>query len=338
MDKDAGMSGSPDRHARMLGYDVDLGRLAATISRRRRLVFACIGAALLLALVYLHLATYTYTATLVVSPVASSSGVSGGGLSGKLGKLGGLASLAGISLGNDPATQAFMMYQEGLYSRDVAEQLARNPLILHKVFHKQWDEAGQRWIPPFPPVRAVIVFVETVIGMPVRPWQPPNGALLQEYINDYVDLEADQEKPIVTITYRFEDPEFAVYFLRELDRAVDNKLRGIALSRANEYVGYLSDQLTKVTNTDVRDALMSTLIDQENTRMMASVTAPYSAQPFGPPSASRKPMNPNPFLVLAAALFGGTFLGGLAAVWLPPVKRMQLRVRKPFAKPNLGTH
>jgi hypothetical protein len=333
----AGMKDSRDGHARMLGYDVDLGRMASTISGRRRLVLSFVGAAALAALVYLHVATYTYTATLIVSPVTSSSPVAGAGLSGKLGRLGGLASLAGISLGNDPATQAFMMYQEGLYSRDVAEQLARNPLIMHNVFHKQWDEAGQKWIPPFPPLRALVVFAETVIGMPVRPWEPPNGALLQDYINDYVDLEADQEKPVVTITYRFEDPQFAVYFLRELDRAVDNKLRGIALSRANEYVGYLSDQLTKVTNTDVRDALMSTLIDQENTRMMASVTAPYSAQPFGPPSASRKPMNPNPLLILPAALVLGGSLGALAALWLPPLKRFRWRFRKRFAKPNLGT-
>jgi hypothetical protein len=331
------MNDSRDRHARMLGYDIDLGKLASAISRRRRLVLAFVGAAALLALTYLHVATYTYTATLIVSPVASSSSSAGGGLGGKLGRLGGIASLAGISIGGDPATQAFMMYQEGLYSRDVAEQLARDPVIMHNVFHKQWDDAAQKWIPPFPPVRAVIVFVQTVLGMPVLPWQPPNGALLQDYINDHVDLEADQDKPVVTITYRFEDPQFAVYFLRELDRAVDNKLRSIALARANEYVGYLSEQLTKVTNTDVRDALMSTLIDQENTRMMASVTAPYSAQPFGPPSASRKPMNPNPFLILPAALVLGGLLGGLAALWLPPVKRFQLRLRKPFAKPNLGT-
>src|SRR5215467_7994801 len=89
MDKNTGMNPSREGHARMLGYDVDLGRLWSTISRRRRLVLGCAGMAGLAALIYLHIATYTYTATLIVSPVQSTSPSMGGGLGSKLGKLGG---------------------------------------------------------------------------------------------------------------------------------------------------------------------------------------------------------------------------------------------------------
>lgn len=323
---------SSSQHKRtLLGYDIDFGAFFAVVRARWRLFFATVIGTLLIALVYLHTATYKYTATLMVSPVQSSQG---GSLSGKLGGLSNLASIAGINIGGDAATQAFMLYQKGLYSRDVADLLAKDPQIMHAVFQKQWDATAKQWIPPNPAVRAIVVFVQGLIGIPYRDWQPPNGALLQDYITDNVNVDADADKPVVTITYNDQDPEFAVTFLHALDRAIDNKLRDLALVRSNQYIGYLSDQLTKVTNTDVRDALMSTLTDQENTKMMASVTAPYSAQPFGPPTASRKPMVPKPALVLPAALIIGGFAASLAVIWLPPVRWSRTRFAKWFGKPN----
>jgi uncharacterized protein involved in exopolysaccharide biosynthesis len=320
---------SSQRKRKLLGYDIDLGAFFAIVKARRRLVFSTIVGTLLLALLYLHIATYKYTATLMVSPVQSSQG---GSLSGKLGGLSNLASIAGINIGADAATQAFMLYQKGLYSRDVADLLAKDPLIMHGVFSKQWDADAKQWIPPNPTVRAIAAFVQGLIGIPHHEWQPPDGALLQDYITDNVNVEIEPDKPVVTITYSDQDPAFAVMFLHALDRTIDNKLRDLALVRSNQYIGYLSDQLTKVANADVRDALMSTLTDQENTKMMASVTAPYSAQPFGPPTVSRKQMIPKPFLVLAAALIIGGFAGSLAALWLPPVRWSTTRFAKWFGK------
>ena len=321
---------SSQRKRTLLGYDIDLGELFGVVRSRRKLAFAVAAGTVLVALLYLHIATYKYTATLMVSPVIQSSQT--GSLSSKLGGLSSLASLAGVNIGGDTATQAFMLYQKGLYSRDVADLLAKDPQIMHAVFRKQWDATGKQWIPPNPTVRTIAVFVQSLLGIPHHDWQPPDGALLQEYITNHVYIETEPDKPVVTITYSDQDPQFAVKFLHTLDRAVDDKLRDLALVRANQYIGYLSDQLTKVANTDVREALMTTLTDQENTKMMASVTAPYSAQPFGPPSASRRPMFPKPFLVLAAALLIGVFAGGLAAIWLPPLRWSKTRFGKWFGK------
>ena len=323
-------SSQPKR--KLLGYDIDLGAFFAVVKARRRLFFSIIASTVLVALLYLHLATYKYTATLMVSPVTQSS--QSGSISGKLGGLSSLASLAGINIGADAATQAFMLYQKGLYSRDVADLLAKDPQIMHAVFYKQWDADAKQWTPPNPTKRAIIGFVQDLIGIPRHDWKPPDGALLQEYITDNVNVDIEPDKPVVTITYNDQDPEFAVKFLHAIDRTVDNKLRDLALVRSNQYIGYLSDQLTKVTNADVRDALMSTLTDQENTKMMASVTAPYSAQPFGPPSASRKQMIPKPFLVLAAALVIGGFFASLAVIWLPPLRWSKTRFAKWFGKPS----
>jgi hypothetical protein len=297
----------------MLGYDVDLAALFLCLRQRWRLIGGGALGAVLLALVYLHIADYTYTATLMVSPVMSSSSDN---MAGKLGGLKGLASLAGVNIGDNLGTQDFMLYQAGLYSRDVADELAKNPVVMHTVFASQWDGAAKQWSQPSGLMQGVVAVVKGAIGIPGQPWQPPGGAVLQEYIADNVAVAADTEKPIVTISYRDKSQWFAAYFLRELDRAVDNKLRTNALTRAQQYSAYLSDQLTKITNADVREALMSTLSEQEKIKMMASATAPYAAQPFGNPSASRKPASPKPLLVMIAAVFIGVSLGVVGALWL----------------------
>ncbi len=318
----------------LLGYDINVDELVQTLRARRRLLFAVVLGTILLVIVYLHIAVYTYTATLMVSPVLSSSSDSS---SSELGSLKGLASLAGINVGGNMGTQAFMLYQEGLYSRDVADELAKNPDIMHTVYRGQWDAANKQWVEPPGAVRALAAVVKGILGIPDHPWQPPDGALLQDYIADNVSVDADPQKPVVTISYSSQDPQFAVKFLRELDRAVDNKLRTNALVRANQYSSYLSDQLNKVTNTTVREALMTTLTDQEKIKMMASVTAPYAAQPFGLPSASRRPTNPKPILALAVGVFVGGLLGIAAALWLPPLDRPSRRFKALLGKLGLGT-
>jgi hypothetical protein len=298
---------------KMLGYDIDLAALFGALRAGWRPIAGGILGALALALIYLHLCDYTYTATLMVSPVMASASDN---MASKLGGLKGLASLAGVNIGDNLGTQDFMLYQQGIYSRDVAEDLARNPVVMHTIFARQWDDGAKRWLPPNGLVRAVAVAVKGAIGIPDQPWQAPGGAALQEYIADNVSVAADAEKPIVTVSYRDKSQWFAAYFLHELDRAVDNKLRTNALTRAQQYSAYISEQLTRITNADVREALMATLTEQEKIKMMASATAAYAAQPFGTPSASRKPTSPKPFLVLFAAAITGGLAGSAAALWL----------------------
>jgi uncharacterized protein involved in exopolysaccharide biosynthesis len=313
----------------MLGYDIDLGQVFARLYARKILILSFLFAAVLLAASYLRLAEYTYTATLVVSPAASSTD----SLPNSLRGLNGLASIAGINLGAGMGTQSFMLYQEGLYSRDVADELSRDPEIMHAAFYKKWDEATRNWIQPSGLLFALARDAKAAIGLPNPPWHAPDGQLLQEYIGDNVDVESDPEKPVVTITFHHRNPQFAAKFLAALDRAVDEKLRYNALQRANEYIAYLSDALTKTTNADIRESLLTALSDQEKTRMMASASPPFAAQPFGMPSTSRNPTNPRPLLVLAAGILMGAVLGVLAALWLPP-QSVSRRVRKPVAAPT----
>lgn len=320
----------------MLGYDIDIKELIQTAVRRRRLIMGTIAGCLALAVGYLHVATYLYTATMVVSPVMTDSS-SGGGMMNKLGGLKGLASLAGVNIGGDLGSQSFVLFQEGLYSRDVAGTLAKDPRIMHVVFDTRWDEKAHQWRRPSSFHVATVGFVKGVIGMPVTPWQPPDAASLQKYVSDNVTVDADPTQPVVTITYRDKDPTFAGYFLARLYQAVDSKLRAQALDRATQYSKYLTDQLKTVMNQDVRTAMMSSLIGQETNKMMASVTAPYSAQPFDPPFVSPRPTFPKPALVLFLAGVLGLVFGVLGALWLPPIEVSFGDVKRVFGRPSLDS-
>jgi hypothetical protein len=320
------MDEQPQRQ-NLLGYDIDLNRVWKNIRRGRKLIVGCIFGAFLFGIAHLQMTPYTYTATLMVSPVLSSSS---NGIAGKLGSLGGVASLAGIDLGGDTGSLDFALYQEGIFSRDVADDLAKDPDIMHTLYGGQWNAAEKRWNPPPDFLRLVVGGVKTVLGMPQVAWQPPSGAELQGYIANSVRVTKDPKKPFVVITYDDTDPQFAVRFLSKLDRAVDRKLRQNAWGRASQYSNYISDQLNKVTNADIRQAMMTALTDQEKIKMMASATAPYAAQPFAPPSASRRPTSPSPMRVLLFAIVLG-FVAGIAATLLPPTQRWLAR-RQPGAE------
>jgi uncharacterized protein involved in exopolysaccharide biosynthesis len=297
----------------MLGYDIDLVAVLRQLRARIRLIGVFVVGAIVLALIHLHLATYTYTATLMVSPVTSSNDPTS-----RLQGLSGLASLAGVRMGTDAGTQSFLLYQQAIPSRDVADRLSMNPEIMHTVF-RSWDPATRQWKRPSGIASAVTGFIKAVIGIPTSEWSPPGGAELNDYIKRSVTVNKDADSPTVTITFKHRDPKFAVYMLHELDRAVDWKLRQNAIGRATEYVSYLENQLRSVTDTSIREALMATLIDQEKTKMMASATAPYAAQPFGMPSVSRRPTSPKPLLVLVLALMCGGLAGVMAALFAPQI-------------------
>jgi len=87
----------------------------------RKTILWTVLATVLVAIIYLHSATYLYTAELDVTPVQSSASNVGG----KLGGLSGLASLAGVNLPQNSGEAQFELYVEGIQSRSVADARRR---------------------------------------------------------------------------------------------------------------------------------------------------------------------------------------------------------------------
>lgn len=285
--------------------EIDLVTLSSVIWRGWKTVAAVAIAFVLLAILYLHLATYKYTAQLTVTPVAQNGSLTGGNLRG----LGGLASIAGIALPTSANGMNFQLYAEGMYSRSTADTLAADPRIMRTIFASEWDAVGQRWRPRDSAVRTVVNAIKPMLGAPVLVWSPPDGARLQTHLNNNLIVNQDDRRSITTLSYDHGDPDFALYLLAAIHRTVDDALRARALLRASENVDYLEGKLATITVADYRESLLAALAEQEKLRMAASSSAPYAAEPFGAVNVSDIPTNPRAKLVLAVGVVIGLLAG-----------------------------
>lgn len=287
---------------------IDLDQVVALVFKFKwsLIVSALVG--LLLGILYLHVTTYRYTASITVAPINNNQG----GMPGSLTKLSGLASVAGINLQGDMGGLAYSQYLQAMQSRIASELLAQHEDVLKVVFPKEWKTDSKTWHQPQGLGSSLVQTVKQVLGVPVRPWSRPDGGRLQQFMDKFLSVDEPSDKPFATVSFSHEDPTFAVRVLELLNRDIDNYLRSQALHRATENIDYLNQQLAVVTNAEHRQAIAQTLIEQEKIRMMAKATAPYAAEIFGRATVSVKPTSPSPVVVLLGSVVLGV---GLGAAW-----------------------
>jgi hypothetical protein len=286
----------------MPASEIDVRDLLASLWRQKLVLLIALAVNLLIAILYLNLATYRYAVTLIVTPVQSTSA----SLSGKIG---GLAGLAGISLPSDTSADAFKLYMEGLKSRPVADTLAKDQQLMTSFFPDEWSADEKKWHEPSSLGHFFTTAIRWALGLPVRAWQPPDGGRLQELLEDDVNVVETRDQPAVSVTFSTSDPQFGVVVLERLHRTVDGMIKKRVLARASDSIDYLQKKLQRETVADYRQALIDQEAQQEQLRMMASASVSYAADPFGPPTASRFPVSPRPMYVLVFAIVFGLVVG-----------------------------
>jgi Chain length determinant protein len=287
--------------------EFDLDDLRRAWRTQWRLICACALAALLLSIVYLHLATYRYSVTLQVT---AASGHGGGSTS----KLGNLASLAGLNLPMPEDETPFELYIHGLTSRQTADLLAQDNEFLRGVFGEEWSVRESRWVEPRGVIPVLKRGLRRILGGPRLPWSPPDGARLHKRLVKEIRIDRKKSSPIVSLSVASPNPEIGRMILWKLHLQSDGILRERTLKRTSEYIAYLQDKLRTVDVAEYRQALSEILTDQEKTRMVASSTLPFAAEPFGRPTALAAPTYPNQLLVIAGAILGAIALGTFLAV------------------------
>ncbi|MBW7835275.1 MAG: hypothetical protein H3C28_01360 [Sphingomonadales bacterium] len=283
--------------------EISIAEILGELWKNKSILLFSIFSILLLSILYLHIATYKYTAEIKIYPVQSPSG------NGISRQLGGLASLAGVNLQNSQQGSPFELYSEEIYSREIANILSADHKLMRVIYRSEWDPETSQWKHPKGILSSLIAPLKAILGVPSREWQAPNGARLQDYIKANVKLEENPRKSTVTINYTNPDPQFAVRFVNTLHKATDERLRQRALERSTKYINYLSNKLQSTTVTEYRAALVAILSDQEKLSMIASSNVPYAAESLGSAIASLKPTQPRPHLVLMAGVSIGLIVG-----------------------------
>ena len=283
---------------------LDLTVLMRQVRARQWLIWLMAAVALVAAITYLKNVTYRYTVSYEITPIQGASD----SLSTTLGKVGGIAALAGVNLpqGSD---STFKLYLEGLQSRDVAEELAGNQLLMRSIFYKEWDAPSRTWKEPQGTLHDLLIAFRRFLNVPGAEWRKPDGARLQQFLEKEVIVVQDPKSVTASVSLKIADPEFGRLFLTDLHDTTDGLIRRRAIIRTDSYIVYLTNKLGTVLLAEHRSALSQALGDQERLRMIASSPKSYTADIFQYPAASAVPTTPRPLFVILGALAGGLLIG-----------------------------
>jgi len=230
---------------------------------------------------------------------------------------GGLAALMNLAMPSGGTGSDFSLYLDLLKSRNIADELAKDPQFMHSLYAGYWDEATQSWH-DVPETRRLPLAMKSFwesLGYPPVQWHEPNGETLLDFINFWVKIEQDPRRPYMAkIVMNYGDKNFAAQFLTRLHKTADEMLRQRAIRRTTDYIAYLSNTLSKVTVAEHRLALAQALSEQEKAAMVAKSGAPFAAEVLEEPWASSYPSSPQGFQTLSRSTLIGAIVGGVLAL------------------------
>ena len=251
---------------------------------------------------YLNSVSYTYTVTLQVTPTEEFKS------SNAQTSIGGLARFIGLSTNKTSSVDSFIMYKALLKSRLAGSVLAKDKEFISKHFvsvsdqllkdgsevvqDKSWRSSIKLFL-GIPNFKKEFTLVDYIFGK-------------QDQINIYSELGTQ----VTTISMEVVDPKLGIEFLEKIHNICDDILRDRQLQRTTDYIKFLNKQLSLTTKQDQRLSLISTLADQQRSKMIASSDMAYAAEYFGEPYKSPSPTKPIPTNYLIGFMLFG-FFGGV---------------------------
>lgn len=290
---------------------IGFNEVVRQIWQKRGFVASFAFAGLIAAIIYLHMATPLYTATLRLVPnqMQAQNSMSRFGSS--------IAALTGIDPTQMGGVSPFALYPEIMKSRAVADDLAaRAPVLMTRLYEGQWDKRMGVWREPRGLGPTLRKRLKGILGLPARRWSPPSGADLQELIVDRVEVTRDTKNPIIMLSFRDRDPIFARQFLMELNRSVDQRLRLMTVTRSSQYISYLEEKIKVVDVAELRAALVASLSEQMTMKMMANSKSSFAAQVMGGVESSKNPTDPKALIILVLSTLIGIIIA-VSIVCLP---------------------
>lgn len=290
------------------GQFIDLYAIFVSLRKGWKTIAIAWVVSLLLGVLYLHITTYNYTATLLLVPTQGQNQNNIGS------QLGSLSSLVGLDFLSSQNVSPFTLYPDVMKTRVVSDTFAaRYPDLMHELFEDQWDSDRDVWRAPEGVMYKIVAWSKGVLGYPPRPWAPPNGGDVERVLSTRVRVDLDRKKPILTVTFSHRDPVFARRFLQALHESTDLVLRRQTLDRSTKYARYLEQELRKEQQAELRQVLTNTFSQQEVWIMMSSSDTPFAAQPVGGAVSSTRPTSPNPIIILLAMTMLGLLCGSTLA-------------------------
>lgn len=283
--------------------EVDLMDYLRALWARRRLVLSVVAACTLVAVAVAFLLPPAYRATAVIAPVEDDQA---GGLTALMGQLGGLAPLAGVPMTTSDETQKQIAI---LTSRAFTAKLVEENHLMPILFADDWDAAAGRWKVP--------------------PDEVPTMWDAFRAFDDIRDVEQDPKTGLVTVSIEWGDPEVAAAWVQLHIDMLNRHLQQEAVREAEDSIAYLTGQVERTSNVEMRETLYNLVEAQTKTAMLARVREDFAFKVIDPPLAPDERASPRRTLIVVATFLASLLVAGVWAL----VAEFAARGRRP-ARPG----
>jgi uncharacterized protein involved in exopolysaccharide biosynthesis len=269
----------------------------STAKKHPWLIPISVGAALVLAFLWLNITTPQYTGEMVLGPT-SQNGVAARG-----------ARLPLEDVQNEKIhiTPAEITADETLsdFSREI--QLLSSPEIAARLLKDKNLGVEQHLLSSHGFCHGLKLLLWRLAGQSLNADNDP--ATLAGLLARDVQIDTIGRSAMRKITFRNKDRQFAIDFLNALYKASDAQLRAQGETRTVSEIAYLRVALDHVTLADQRKAMLDLLAEQEQTQLLISVDLPFAADQIQAATAPSNPDWPPVGLVLLFAFCLGLFAG-----------------------------
>jgi len=264
--------------------EIDLVESGRLIWKKKWLIFGFAMSVSTIALVVSLTMPNIYRAEVLLAPVSSDEGNTGG-LAGALGGLGGLASMAGIVLPGGGNTDQYLAI---LKSREFLWQFINKQKLMPVLFADDWNSKKAAWK------------------------EPKNAPTLwdayRKLVGQILNVSAAKKTGLVTVTVEWKDAKQAAKWANALVDMLNDYLRKRAIGESQDSLAYLNRELSRTQLEDVRKALFGLISQEQKKAMLANTQVQYAFRVLDAADVPDKKAKPKRTLIVMVSLVSGALL------------------------------
>jgi uncharacterized protein involved in exopolysaccharide biosynthesis len=284
--------------------EIDLVKLATTVWTGRRLLLITAMCSVALASVYLNIVDRKYTVTLVLKSVQEPLQRS------EMSGLGDLVSFTGIELPSGSRSD-FASFPLVMESREVAERVLADEVLIQALFKKEWDAQSNQWLrPQGSALRAVLSPVKALLtGDPKSTYAPPDAPRIADTVSKEISASIDKKTNLLSIHTESPDPILARSLVERVVKETDELFRQRFIEKGTSALEFYKEQLARAQSGEHREALAQLIVQEEQKLMLATRSRSYVAETLRGPDVSLRPTSPKSIFVLGLSMILGLFAG-----------------------------
>lgn len=271
----------------------------------RRVIGYAIAATVVIGVVVSLLLPSRYDASVMFMPAENADVRGGLGMLG--GKLSDLADLAGLSgTGGTSSEKALAV----LTSRDFTYRFLREERVMQVLFEKDWDQKTQQWKPKRSGWFDRLLGGEQTNAGPEA--DRDGGPSLWDAFRVFERMRSvvrDRRTGMATLTVSWRDPVLAAKWANRLVERTNEDMRARATQDAERSIAYLTEQLQKTGQIELRDVLFRLSEAEQRKAMLAHVRRDFAFEVVDPAVAPKQRSFPRRKLFVLSAAFVGLLIG-----------------------------